>query len=112
MRCSVEVRPSFPMPSLAADACLRASHRKLPHVARRRRGDTPVFVARVGRDLDARMRERAAERVSEDAQSVRNASSGLSRAARRAGSQHARSAMPSRNSVVTAKTAGSRGLMP
>ena len=46
------------------------------------------------------------------AQSVRSASSGLSRAALRAGSQHASSAIASRNSVVIEKTTGSRGLTP
>jgi hypothetical protein len=45
-----------------------------------------------------------------DPYSVRSASRGLRRAARRAGSQHARSATPSRITVVAEKTAGSRGL--
>jgi hypothetical protein len=45
-----------------------------------------------------------------DPYSVRSASRGLRRAARRAGSQHARSATHSSITVVAAKTAGSRGL--
>ena len=44
--------------------------------------------------------------------SALSASSGLSRAARRAGSQHASRATPSKTRVVTANTPGSRGLTP
>src|SRR5215471_14809686 len=45
-------------------------------------------------------------------QSTRSASSGLSRAARRAGSQHARAETARSSSVVAPKTQGSRGVMP
>jgi hypothetical protein len=54
----------------------------------------------------------AIERLRRRPYSVLSASSGLSRAARRAGSQHAIRATPSRTSVVAAKTPGSRGLIP
>jgi hypothetical protein len=101
--------------SKSIDRCtkLMTTFRSPPPRRSARSDETPHHAAEqrrpnlTRRDRDGR--ERVSARIS---YSVRNASRGLRRAPRRAGSQHATSATVNNRTVVAANTTGSRALTP